>query len=284
MKVFKKLYMRVAILTLIMLPSLALIGCGKTKDVVEETKKEYDKEITTAVDMEYIIKLKQWNEYSRDWEQLERIGVYSGQLVNGVPDGEGSFSVYNSTGVYWTYTGMFSKGTISGYGKTEWYDGFCEEGTYTDGAFTPVADELFCAVGTRSEAPFTITENNRNFIRENINIFQGEINTDYDDLINYDLTASMIKDEIKNAEKSLYYCMAQVCKIYANSMYGHNITLVLARDYEENLYLLVCDGELEYIEEQCNITFTGLPVSNSYFRNSMDETCDVIVIIVSDVF
>ena len=270
----------IVVISLIVTMSCTLTGCQMIKEILGVQNEE----VNSTSNMEYTITLKQWNEYSRKWGEITRTGVYSGQLVKGIPEGEGTFKAINDQGESWSYTGEFSEGTFSGYGKVEWNNGLCEEGTYTNGAYTPLEDELFCVVGTRSQAPFTITENNRRFIRENKDIFNSEKTFDYEALIDYSITPAMMKDNIENVEENLYCCIeASVEEIYENSMYGHSIAFVLARDYEGYLYVLVYDGELEDVVEQGIVTFTGLPVANSCFENNYGEISDAIVIVAADI-
>lgn len=62
----------------------------------------------------------------------ERTGVYSGETLNGLPHGTGSFSAQNNEGISWTYEGAWVKGHMDGEGTTLWDDGFKETGTYVN--------------------------------------------------------------------------------------------------------------------------------------------------------
>ncbi len=66
----------------------------------------------------------------------ERDGVYTGELQNGLPDGEGSFVTANSDGVSWTYQGEWINGHMNGSGQTLWEDGWSVQGTYVDDCIT----------------------------------------------------------------------------------------------------------------------------------------------------
>ena len=59
----------------------------------------------------------------------ERTGTYSGDMVEGVPDGHGKFETKNEAGETWTYEGDFSAGVFEGEGKTTWEDGTVQIGT-----------------------------------------------------------------------------------------------------------------------------------------------------------
>jgi hypothetical protein len=60
----------------------------------------------------------------------ERSGTYTGEVLNGIPYGQGIFSSVNSEGIAWIYEGSFVNGHFEGYGKTTWDDGLVNEGTY----------------------------------------------------------------------------------------------------------------------------------------------------------
>ena len=284
---FRNRYIIKVILTLLLLIFTALMftGCEIDKEVVENLiEKNLIEKNQSSSNMEYTITLKEWNENKHEWDEVQRIGNYRGELVNGIPEGEGIFSAANGQGINWSYTGNFSNGTFSGHGKVVWDDGSFQEGTYTEGAFTPRVDELFCAIGTRSIAPFTITKNNQRFIYEHEDIFTNEKNySGYDNIMSNDISFA-IEDDLTDVEETLCYCTeALVDKIYINSMYGHTITFVLVRDRIGSLYILVYDGEINEIQEQMIVTFTGLPVDKSSFTNDLGTVYEGVVVIASEI-
>ncbi|WP_414733297.1 hypothetical protein [Acetobacterium carbinolicum] len=60
----------------------------------------------------------------------EKTGTYNGQLVKGLPQGTGVFTVSNDAEVAWTYDGAWEQGHFQGMGETVWEDGFTQEGNY----------------------------------------------------------------------------------------------------------------------------------------------------------
>jgi len=60
----------------------------------------------------------------------ERTGVYTGEILNGLPDGYGRFATVNLDGVGWVYEGQWAAGHLSGQGTTVWEDGFSNGGWY----------------------------------------------------------------------------------------------------------------------------------------------------------
>lgn len=73
----------------------------------------------------------------------DRTGKYSGEMVDGIPHGQGKFTSQNSDGEKWTYEGEFKNGHFDGEGKTTWANGQVEIGTYKDDTIIPIkGDEI----------------------------------------------------------------------------------------------------------------------------------------------
>jgi len=62
----------------------------------------------------------------------DRTGSYTGQIVDGLPQGYGTFTTSNSEGTIWYYEGFWEAGHLYGDGTTVWEDGFSEGGWYED--------------------------------------------------------------------------------------------------------------------------------------------------------
>ena len=68
----------------------------------------------------------------------DRTGEYSGDMKDGIPDGEGIFTSKNKEGEEWTYEGEFKNGHFEGKGTTTWDDGTRETGTYKKDELQPI--------------------------------------------------------------------------------------------------------------------------------------------------
>lgn len=64
-----------------------------------------------------------------------RIGKYTGNMENGIPDGYGLFVTTNPNGYSWHYIGNWKAGLMHGEGSTYWEDGSLEIGEYDEGHF-----------------------------------------------------------------------------------------------------------------------------------------------------
>lgn len=84
----------------------------------EENKTE------TVVQMTYILKMP----------DVIREGLYTGEVLNGVPHGYGVFTTVNSSGEPWHYLGQWENGVECGEGGCYWNFGQTQIGTYSNNA------------------------------------------------------------------------------------------------------------------------------------------------------
>lgn len=72
-----------------------------------------------------------------------RTGMYTGDMVDGVPNGYGKFTTENDADESWTYEGEFKDGHFEGEGKITWDSGQVEIGTYKNDVIVPMkGDEI----------------------------------------------------------------------------------------------------------------------------------------------
>lgn len=117
----------------------------------------------------------------------QREGIYEGELVDGVPNGEGKFTTKNENGDEWTYEGTFVDGHFEGEGKTTWKDGNINIGTYQNDEIIPISLE-------ESKKIYTAPDELKNHCVEIIGkvIFNPDVKDGvtavqvYEDIENYD--------------------------------------------------------------------------------------------------
>ena len=73
--------------------------------------------------------------YELNLDGETRIGKYTGDVIDGIPDGYGVFVTTNPSGFGWHYIGNWKNGLMHGDGGTYWEDGSIELGTYENGHF-----------------------------------------------------------------------------------------------------------------------------------------------------
>lgn len=270
---------------------LILIGCGNMSSPpsdISVTSRPADSS-THFDNVTVIIPVIEWGNTPEENYMIEREGTYTGDMVNGVPEGNGIFTTTSSEGVTWTYTGNFKNGRFHGQGAIVWDNAdFREEsGTYTDGQYTPTIAELFNYLGPKVAAQYSISTKNQEFIQKNQDIFPAttkESETKAISLIEYDLTYPMLTKTLNGREGRLYNCdEARAIQVVEEFLFGHTITAIIAIDADENYYFILHDGTLPDVYDDTSISFYGLPISSSGFENTEGGITNVIVIISSNV-
>lgn len=82
-------------------------------------------------DREFAVKM----EYTVYMIEVDRTGLYTGEIENGTPHGYGMFYAINDEGTPWHYIGQWEKGLMQGMGGFYWDDGRTEIGTFRDNEF-----------------------------------------------------------------------------------------------------------------------------------------------------
>lgn len=261
----------------------ATAGCNAqpkqdgSKSAIESTESK----IEVVEGKEISIKLKTFAENGIDAVDIERSGIYSGDLVEGIPSGKGTFEAKNPEGYTWTYTGDFENGTFNGQGESVWID-YTETGTFTDGLFTPSKSEFFAHASYGGFAKYTLTSSSRAFLEENPNFFPA---TSEDSLtamkasVDTSITYPMLTKSIQNYGSNLIHLdKVQVLQIFENGLVGHTLTTALLWDEDYNYYQLVYDGALPDVLSEDMITVYGLPLATSGFDNVSGGVTNVVVL------
>lgn len=72
-----------------------------------------------------------------------RNGTYTGEILNGLPNGYGAFSSVDSDQSSWVYEGSWVNGHMNGQGTTTWEDGFIETGLYVNDYLNGAGKEYY---------------------------------------------------------------------------------------------------------------------------------------------
>ncbi len=272
---------KVSLSAFLIISLLSLSSCGNGSS--SSTPK-----ITNVENQSISITWDSWDGSAKEISTITRDGTYSGEMIDGIPNGLGSFSSTNSAGITWTYTGGFSDGKFNGYGKTVWEEtGEIEEGTYINGVFTPNTYELFNTLSSRLFVPYSFSDKNASFIQDNLDIFPASTAESKEKaltFINADLSYPMMTKTLEGLEGQLYQCPeALATQVFQESLYGHAVTSLVAYDENHNYYVILYDGELPDLYDNTLISFVGLPISYSGYDNVSGGTTTVIVLIGSSV-
>ncbi|MDD3024697.1 MAG: hypothetical protein PHE26_12455 [Syntrophomonadaceae bacterium] len=202
----------------------------------------------------------------------ERIGKYEGEVVDGIPNGFGTFSACNDRNIEYTYTGEWKDGRFDGQGATKWDE---EEtldsiGTYKQGRFVPAFSELIDSLATNTSMQFSPSSRCMDFIKEHQKIF---IDGDFEEIEKYLNTSIEYKHLAKTPGKydtEIMLSYGTVQQIFENNVDDefdkYSYTAILIADDYYNYYWVYYPGECEYFEGDY-ISFMGLPIGPSSFEN-----------------
>lgn len=278
---------------------LSLSGCGgsavSTLQNVLDPTMATDKIITVKISIE--------------GEADEFEGLYTGELRNGVANGEGSFiieadestltykgffsdgkitgdgilTVKISDGSELRYEGSFVDGALDGYGVTfAASDGetFSRRGTYTHGVYTPSKGETFDYLGQMDlYGVFTLSDNVINYIDSRPDLFPAENESAVK-------SAEMQEFEYRQFTKTRKQENIGLIKLELYAVQVHEdefedideaVTYLLAIDKNENLYTLYYIGS-EAIYDGDEFTAYAIPISTASFANVSGGITNVVVL------
>nr|WP_320027077.1 hypothetical protein [uncultured Acetobacterium sp.] len=164
----------------------------------------------------------------------EETGTYTGKLVQGLPQGEGVFTVAATDDkIAWTYDGQWEKGHFQGAGETTWEDGFVQEGYYQDDLLNGEGKEYLDENQLVYEGNYTDNKYDGQGTLYNYNgdvIYSGEFNMGYynetlaERKVRLDpfkaqaseLTYAEIYDNAKNQTGKVVKMTGRVYQVYEN--------------------------------------------------------------------
>ena len=104
----------------------------------------------------------------------DRTGPFAGDVFDGIPEGNGTYTTQNTQGIKWHYEGEWKGGQFNGQGK-QWWDreeAIANVGAFNKGEFSPTAAEAFSYVASAME--FAFRDNARNAIANMKSYFCGK--------------------------------------------------------------------------------------------------------------
>lgn len=228
------------------------------------------------------------DKYVVHFSDVDREGVYEGDAVDGKPEGNGVFSALNADGVKYTYTGEWKNGLFDGQGVREFDDDnyYTHTGTFENGEFTPSIIEFIKSAGdieNDENVSYTITEKAETFIKNNTSLFPTKNADELTEFVDAELTYEMLNKNISKYGDSLVKMSKQnVISIDESEWWGKNrSTLILSDNTYSNIFYVYYNGELEEIYDNNWVTFYGLPVACSSYKNVGGGTTKCIVIYAS---
>ena len=207
-------------------------------------------------------------------------GKYTGEIVDGKPQGEGTFKAESENGSVYVYEGEFSDGRYDGYGMTTiTNDGETLQmaGTYTKGEFTPTTGESFNFIGQLGPfGKFTIPETVIEYIDSSANAFPI---TTKETIQSADIQEFSSKQFIKTRKQEqigLVKLDLYAIQVFEDDYFNGKLTSLLAADDGNNYYAMYYLGSTEVYDEDA-FTAYAIPCTTSSFDNISGGTTNVIV-------
>lgn len=212
--------------------------------------------------------------YSNDatvhFMDLDRTGIYNGEVIDGVFCGQGTFSATNDEGIHYTYEGEWANGLWNGQGK-QVYDSddyFNRIGYFKNGDFTPTVIEYFTSYGTAKNDSYTISDLAQSFIEKHENLFTTNSNTDIQSYVDTSFSYTQFsKNPSKYGDHLFKVTGLFIFQVFENDNYwGRDSTHFLAYDRNYNIYSGLLLNKSDKIVENKRITLYALPLDFSTYE------------------
>ncbi len=203
------------------------------------------------------------NEFPVDvGNDIIRYGDFKGDVIDGIPTGEGSYSAKNDKGITYTYKGNWLSGQFNGEGELIFNHNnyYIQRGNFTNGVFAPTPIQFFTAIGTLEKSDYTIIKKARTFLEQHPDVFLTN-NCDGFEIDKSFKYNEFTKDK-DNFGDSLITVYMTVQQIWVEEFWGNNFTFCLGYDGSCNYYFMYMYNSAENIFENNWIQVTMLPLDH----------------------
>lgn len=199
-----------------------------------------------------------------------RTGTFEGDVQNGIPQGQGTFTTKNDDNEEYTYTGTFSNGKFNGSGKKAFKNGKygVQDGNWKDNDFNPSLVERIQELGTyKDDCEYELSDEAKKFIENNettfINHKAEKINTDFS-FKSFQKNPTSFKPSIVRI-KGLKVVQISEYKSFGDKM----LTYMLACDADYNNYYYVYKlDKTKGIVTDNTVTLTFMPLDYSTYETT----------------
>ena len=125
---------KIFVIAMSLLVSINVISCDSPANETTKntTASATSAEVVSIAQRDAEKRFAENEEISLNLSYGKRTGAYTGQLKDGLPHGEGTFTSVNPYGGSWVYRGQWSNGHCNGQGCTIWDSGQIEIGNYVN--------------------------------------------------------------------------------------------------------------------------------------------------------
>jgi hypothetical protein len=203
--------------------------------------------------------------------EVDREGSYKGDVVNGVPDGNGDFSAINGENVKYDYSGNWKDGLYEGKGHLEYDsdDYWTLDGNFEGAEFFPSVADLYVAAGTMKTSAFSISSKEYEYISSHENLFTGKVQEVDDSFISKDFKYEQFSKNTNAYELSIIKVSGlSVIQVFEEQdVYGYDLVYILASDSKYRVYNINMIGTAPNIVEGSRISFVGMPVDYFTYKS-----------------
>lgn len=204
----------------------------------------------------------------------QRHGAYSGGYVNGMAEGEGTFSGTDDEGNSFTYTGPFVGNMPMGQGRLQYDDPSKIQlvGNFENGKYYPTFEEMLETLGTSQNEPFTIPEESVRFVSENQLFFKRPTTKDVKKLITKKFDVKTFAENQSAFAGKMFRIKLKINGVTKlNDFYGYRLTIIDGEDAKGNPFKGYYFGtSLSAIESRIGkkINVVGYPAAYSQKEGS----------------
>ena len=218
----------------------------------------------------------------------DRIGLFEGIVQNGGPEGSGSFSSVNSSGVGYTYEGEWSNGLFNGLGYCVFENGYLEDGHFTNGEYIPAMYDIAKYLGSGEHLiEFELSEPAKAFLQAHQELFPSENAGVLEAFLDPDTDyQSIMRAPESYGGKMIRFEKMEVLQTWDQPLYryDHFTTLLLVSPAPQSNYVFAFyPGALPDVLEKDAITVYGIPMNASSYLTTEGGTNSCLAFFVAHV-
>lgn len=214
-----------------------------------------------------------YDKYIVPFSDVNREGLFEGAVIDGIANGEGTFTAVNDDDITYVYTGSWEEGLCHGQGEMDYdsEDYYDQIGTFTKGDFTPTELEVIQSLGTYPKMEFEVNDMSVEFIKEHTEFFTTDDSMVLDKYVDVELGyKKLIKSPHLYGDKLVKVEGYRVLQIWEEECWGRTLTTMLIHDnnYEQYMFVFYL-GSLPDVYEESMITIYALPINASTYETTI---------------
>jgi len=205
--------------------------------------------------------------------EVDRVGTFKGEVIDGVPNGQGDFSAISGEKIKYDYTGEWKDGLFDGKGLLEYDtdDYWIQSGDFSKGEFTPTLADFFVTIGTEKSCEYSISNKEYDFINSHESYFTGKMQEIDDAFIDKSFRYEEFSKNSSAYELSIIEVQGlRTVQVFENEAFGYKYTFLIAEDSRGRVYYVNVIGSVPMIVEGSRIQLICMPVDYFTYPNVAD--------------